>query len=234
MNQPPQTRVNGAARRELPYKKIARSPCDVACDRGHRSRPQHEVAERLVEREKVPGRQSEREKPQFPIRHARLQDHRRQPDLFTRETRSAQRQVFPKAAVDVIGSPASLRRREFGNHLGRQIWKERFQVLDRGGDQVIRSGREEDLDLRFQIKSMIASVRQECRSGNRSTTRAPAGEKPSIRDSRTAASRRPAVRTRSPPWHRSPLQKLAHNATRRARNFRLSQRTPPRPVRADL
>src|SRR5689334_15973870 len=115
------------------------------------------MSEALVEGKKIPRRQRQGQKTEPPIRHARLQDDCRQPDMFAPKLRPAAREIFPKAAIDVIGRPASLGRWKLRDHFDGNLRIEGLEMLDCRWDQVVRARRKEHLDGRFQINA--------CRTG---------------------------------------------------------------------
>ena len=155
MPQLPDDRVEAAARTQLRSKKILRPPQHMPQDRSGALRPQHERAEILVERKKSDRRRQQRDQPHPAIRHSRNEQHARQPHPIAAPGRPAARQVLKKAPRHMIGNPAARVRRKFGDHVQRQLGKQRRHAVYQLAIQIVRSGSERNLDVFSQINESV-------------------------------------------------------------------------------
>ncbi len=149
----PKKRVRRSTRREMPDQEISRPPKDVTENGYGRYRPQHEVPETFVERQKIPGRQEKCNEAHPPVGHPRLQNHGRNPDLPAPKMPAEQREVFPESPRDGEGNPIHALGCKFGNHHQRELRKDLPHVLDRCGNQVLGARSEQDLDGFAQIST---------------------------------------------------------------------------------
>src|ERR1700674_872410 len=170
--------------------------------------PQHEVTEILVEREKFAGSQQEGDQPHLPVRHAGLQNYRGEMYAPAAKMPTEERQIFAHAARDWVGNPVHPRQWKFGNDYQGKLGKKLPYFLDSGRNQILRSGRKQDLDClaHCHLKSKCDKGLRTRGFRDRPTRQAPARKTRWRQDSRTAKIRRVCARSRIRPRRLDPLR----------------------------
>ena len=200
MPNPPRERIKAAARLSLPLVQVFQPPRRVPEQLWECSRPEHEMIQVLVEEKRPQRGQGHRDCSHSPERHARLQNQSAEPDPVSAQPRAHFGQILPKGPLDVVLDPTSAVRRKLRHHVKVEFRMKPGYDVDQRGIDIVRSGREDNLDVVAQnletVRSMIGYPRRIHPRGNPNTDLAPACRMRSRLDSHTATKNRSFVRSR--------------------------------------